>query len=354
MLCVGYRISRLLRLHRYLPVEFKNARRVAKKRDTSPNKKMAKPVVVDMDVQQKDAMDASPQSADASLPVNNSNNSIMSPSPMSHRELFNKEAFTLNTEDLTVEMRPGKTSNQLTPQKWEEIVSILKFWGPQDSNGRYLKIEEIPDAEEQKRVLEHRKTHPKGYDFVKDYAVEMYSDADTKEKNYRLRRICKTGNNRIAVPMHQVFDIIREAHIETEHSGRDITYGDLSENFYNISQSTVSIFIKHCPDCIGGTKKRGRKARRSIESLNFRGGRKKKLAVAKQPTKLLKFRDGFQVDLIDMRCNPQEDIHGITMKWILTCRDQSTGYTGLFEKTTSKLNLSRQTLIHLSRRSHSS
>lgn len=53
----------------------------------------------------------------------------------------------------------------------------------------------------------------------------------------------------------------------------------------------------------------------------------KKLPGAKKPIKSHDFRDRYQVDLIDMRSDPQQDIYGVEMKWIVTCKDHSTGFT---------------------------
>jgi hypothetical protein len=57
---------------------------------------------------------------------------------------------------------------------------------------------------------------------------------------------------------------------------------------------------------------------------------RKTLPGAKNPSAPQCFRDGFQVDLIDMRINPQPDIFGTEIKWIVTCKDHFTGFTGFF------------------------
>jgi hypothetical protein len=74
----------------------------------------------------------------------------------------------------------------------------------------------------------------------------------------------------------------------------------------------VTKFIKACSVCV----------RRNMS--------RKTLPGAKKPIRSTSFRDRFQVDLIDMRSNPQSDVFGTEMKWIVTCKDHFTGFTGIF------------------------
>jgi hypothetical protein len=46
---------------------------------------------------------------------------------------------------------------------------------------------------------------------------------------------------------------------------------------------------------------------------------------AKKPILSSKFRDGFQVDLIDMRTMWKRDVYGQMQRWIMTVKDHLTG-----------------------------
>jgi hypothetical protein len=162
-------------------------------------------------------------------------------------------------------------------------------------------------------VTVYRQLHKYGYEWAKVYKVEAFQDHSTGEVSHHLRRICSSGNNQIDLPMNRVYDVIQEAHCQiTGHCGRDATYAIVKKNYYNISQAMVTTFIKACTVCV----------RRNIS--------RKTLPGAKKPIRSTSFRDRFQVDLIDMRSNPQPDVFGTEMKWIVTCKDHFTGFTGFF------------------------
>jgi hypothetical protein len=201
----------------------------------------------------------------------------------------------------------------LTSARWNKIVQTLLEWGPRDEEGRYVPLGSIEDNEERSRLTLYRQMNKHGYEWAKVYKVEAFQDPSTGELSHRLRRICSKGNNRIALPMHKVFDVIHEAHCNISgHCGRDATYSVIKANFYNISQAMVNSFIKECSVCV----------RRNVGRKNLPG--------AKKPIRSTSFRDRFQVDLIDMRSNPQPDVYGTEMKWIVTCKDHFTGFTGFF------------------------
>ena len=137
----------------------------------------------------------------------------------------------------------------------------------------------------------------------------MYTDVCTGERKERLLRVCPNGNERVAVPMHQVFDMISDAHnIKTSHAGRDNTYGIIKNDFFNITEDDVATFIKTCPAC----------DRKNVDV--------KKLPGAKKPIKSDNYRERFEIDLMDKRSDPQKCVMGVTRRWILTCKDHFTGF----------------------------
>ena len=112
----------------------------------------------------------------------------------------------------------------LTSARWNEIVHTLLNWGPRDEEGNYIPLGSIEEDKEKRRVTVYRRLHKYGYEWAKVYKVEVFQDHSTGEVSHRLRRICSVDNNRIALPMHKVYDVIEEAHCKiTGHCGRDAT-----------------------------------------------------------------------------------------------------------------------------------
>jgi hypothetical protein len=57
----------------------------------------------------------------------------------------------------------------------------------------------------------YRQLHKHGYEWAKVYKVEAFQDHSTGKVSHRLRRICSSGNNRIALPMNKVYDVIQDS-----------------------------------------------------------------------------------------------------------------------------------------------
>lgn len=148
-------------------------------------------------------------------------------------------------QDLTVDNEePGRTSPQLTPKKWKIIIEVLKGWSPQHEDGKYISIDQIDNEDEKKCIKANCKAHKGAYEWCKAYCLEKYTKNATQNECYRL---CCKKCGRIALPMHQVLDVLSDAHNKTGHSGHDSTYGELRKDFYNIKQEFCLLFIKHCP-----------------------------------------------------------------------------------------------------------
>jgi hypothetical protein len=214
-----------------------------------------------------------------------------------------------DTGALSLRPDKGKTSTALTTEKWQELVDTLRSWGPKDESGEYIPLNAIEDIEQRDAVSSFRRENKSGHYLAKNFTVETYIKED--EVAFRLRRKESSGKNRIVVPIDQVFKVIYEAHLKTGHGGMDNTYAELSNDFHNITQNQVKIFKKLCPSC----------NRQNVAIRTLPG--------AARPVVSDEFRQRFQVDLIDMRSNPQKNIHGTEMRWILTCKDHFMGFTAL-------------------------
>jgi hypothetical protein len=126
-----------------------------------------------------------------------------------------------------------------------------------------------------------------------------------------MRRYEKNGKNRIVVPREKVFDAIDEWHRGNGHMGQERTSTYVSEKYWNITQKTARIYVETCFVCM----------KKNTTNKNVKGSIK--------PIRSWKFRDRFQLDLIDFRKLRKRDPFGVLMRWVLTLKDHATGLTYL-------------------------
>ena len=154
------------------------------------------------------------------------------------------------------------------------------------------------------RTHKFRKKHSKkGYNDASSFRVEVIEKRDGSESKLLIDKM----SNKIVSNMLNVYDAIWESHAKIGHLGHDKTHDACKEAYYSPSQKLVRIF---CQDCFVCLEKQPR--------IQEHKG-------AKRPIISSNFRDRFQVDLIDMRTIRKEDVYGVTMRWIMTVKDHSTG-----------------------------
>ena len=196
------------------------------------------------------------------------------------------------------------------------IFDVVKKW-----NGFKDKEKEGQLTEdEEKDFLKLRQSNHLAYDWIKKYSthsitlpngtvknilrrLELDKDADTKGQK-------KVG--RSVACMEECFEIIHEAHRLRGHLGVERTWTTLSPKYFNITQKMVRTYCATCHICM----------EKNPIITGFKG--------AKKPILSHSWRDRFQMDLIDLRKFPRKNIYGITMRWLLTVKDHSTGLTAVF------------------------
>ena len=117
------------------------------------------------------------------------------------------------------------------------------------------------------------------------------------------------------VAAEDVFDIIREKHIETGHKlSEETTYNAIKNDYHNITVRQVKEFINGCPQCMLQRR----------PQLPHKG--------ASKPIRSFAFRDRYQADLIKMDEEGRtgaRDIYGVEMHYILSCKDHFSQYVML-------------------------
>jgi transposase InsO family protein len=213
-----------------------------------------------------------------------------------HRKTFNENSFKcVYSGDAVVFPEDTKRSQQLTDQQYNKIVETLKDW----------------DQENKVQELQHRKSNHNGYHWRKQFMVAKSTAPDGKV-TWRLHRNDNDEQGKLCVPMSQVFDAIKDAHVGLlAHLKANPTHKAVQMKYSNITFHHCREFCRLCPVCL--------KSHPSI----------KKQKGADKPLTSLQFRDRFQIDLIDMRTKPATNIYNIIMRYIVTVKDHLTGFVCL-------------------------
>lgn len=215
-----------------------------------------------------------------------------------HREVFMERAFGGDEEQANnVICRPQAELN--------EIIFILEHWEVGVS------LKSIEDPEQFRVVKAFRDTHKAGYKYVNKYWIEYIQlpEEPTRRAVLRRKEKDKASGGRIVVSREHVFDAIDEWHRKRGHMGQERTHNYCREKYYNCTQKLVIIYCETCFVCM----------QKNPTVAPLKGSRK--------PIRSNHFRERFQIDLIDFRKMRKRDPFGVLMRWIMTVKDHSTGFT---------------------------
>jgi hypothetical protein len=215
---------------------------------------------------------------------------------------FNARAFGMLSDDGTFP-RQANSSSQLNSEQYQGYINILQNWGDPEEKNLTPELKQFRSAP----------GHHIGYHLVKKYEVVAVPSLDGGTERLELRKLdVKAGKGNRVAPMHAIFDAIHEEHVAGgDHGAPNPTHLRLQKKYCNITLKQCQQFSALCPVC---------------NRQNPRIAPKKG---AKTPIMSEQFRDRFQVDLIDMSANPQDNIYGITMNWIMTTKDHFSTITHL-------------------------
>ena len=153
-----------------------------------------------------------------------------------HQRRFNQEAFGINEtpSDEVYKAKGSKSikSFNMSEDQLHHIVEIVSNW----------------DKGSREQQMRYRKIHSDGYNYVKKFEVRRNQLPDGTEK-VRLHR--KEKDMRMVIHELDVFDAIHDAHQSVGHMKRDSTWVRVKQQYHNISQVLVRIYIALCPVCIG-------------------------------------------------------------------------------------------------------
>lgn len=120
--------------------------------------------------------------------------------------------------------KSGKNSRSLSSEEYQQIIA------------RLLEIENA------------RKENRRGILTVKDCnLMRSYEVAVLREQEYHYLK--KRGTDLRVVPVNEIYDILKSAHMDTGHGGRDTMRKRISTRFHNITIAHISVFISLCEEC---------------------------------------------------------------------------------------------------------
>jgi hypothetical protein len=152
-------------------------------------------------------------------------------------------------------------------------------------------------------IRRYRKSHPKGYNYVRYFKVETTQNLDGTPKMILKHK--KSGG--IVSNMLDIYNVIQEAHCRQGPLKVEKTLANCSPMFHSPTYKLCKLFIQDCFVC-----------HEQHPNVAARKG-------AKKPILSSEFRDCVQVDLIDMRSMRKRDVYGRMQCWIMTIKDHSTG-----------------------------
>lgn len=162
-----------------------------------------------------------------------------------------------------------------------------------------------------------RETYSK---FIQETKEAQNQKSKTTRDFRRLKRfaVCTVnGEERLIVPLQgqqqmqffvttdQLYDVIAEAHLASEHKGRNVLMPMLQQKYKNVTKEAVQIYLELCPTCL--LKKRVKKRGLTVKPMVFQ-----------------ELNDRWQIDLIDMQSSPDGEY-----RFIFNCQDHLTKFTHL-------------------------
>ena len=211
-----------------------------------------------------------------------------------------RAAFYADTTAFIPAERDHQRCTQMPDEYWNKCVNILQKW-----------VAKPKTWEEKKFKQGHQKL---GHKVINKFALKKVPGPNGQTM-VELHRTDTTKNRgSLAVPNSKIFDIIRECH-QVEHEKGYPMYLQLKKTYYNITARQCEVYVKLCNAC---KRKKTKHATLKEEEEED-----------EKPKHSGQFRDRFDVGFIDMRNHVQTNYHGIVMRWILTCRDDFSGFVWL-------------------------
>jgi len=224
-----------------------------------------------------------------------------------HHQEFMKRAFSIRTLTADVPFTTASASIKMCrPQKdIDYIIYVLNNWHVGTN------IKNMDPCLERDGISKFRKANHNGAKYAKQYVLEEIVVPGSDTPCTVLRRLESGAIGRIVVSREEVFHCIHEWHRDNGHMGQERTWGYCKEKYCNVAQALVKHYSETCHACM----------KKNPITQPAKGSRK--------PTRSKRYRDRFQIDLVDFHKLRKRDPFGVLMRWVMTIKDHSTGLTYL-------------------------
>jgi len=195
-----------------------------------------------------------------------------SPQEKTLRENFNRLAFGEGSKgkDKTV---------QMDEEKMNYLIGLMEKWNQ-------------PNLAKRRKF--RKENYKNGPNYGKVYEVKtVILPNGTPEK--QLHRIPKTGAKKnigrgtLCIPISRTFDLLKSLHSRNNHFKSNPLHQEVKKTVINVTKDMCRIFVRLCAVC------------------NTQNPKIKALRGADNPIDSDRYRDRFQVDLIDMRSKPAKN-----------------------------------------------
>jgi len=240
-----------------------------------------------------------------------------------HREVFNRVAFSMDPAGNPLPcQRINEKSRDLHPTTYNVVCRLLQqYHAASSKKDKTAVISELSS--------QLSRSIPTIYRYLQSFYGEWYQTPNgaLHYRLYRLRRALKQSDidnpnhnwarelseAKVALCSTDVFDVIKEAHhtFLANTKGSNSLHFLVKRKYWNISEDHCKLFISF------------------DKNSNTRKPQVKQVKGARKPIISKRFRERFQVDLIDMRSKPCVDPYGVVMCWILVCKDHHTKFVYL-------------------------
>jgi hypothetical protein len=219
----------------------------------------------------------------------------------SHRRVFMELSFGARTANTSPSEQIGHKT-MLSVEEHQKFIQTLRYWNipgghVEETTGRHISTIEF------RRSLGNRTW----------YATS---------KSYRINTFAKNGENievlerrdpndnvwKQVVHEGNVYDAIKEAHLNVNHMKVSRTKKSAEKVYWNITEQLCRNFVRTCPKC--NQKSANETAVQSIRND------KESNAICKR----------YCISIIDFSRQPQKNVYGIEMRYILLVYDEDTNW----------------------------
>ena len=226
---------------------------------------------------------------------------------LAHRKAFMEKAFPVvpNQVHCNAQVQSASMKSCRPKSKVDYIIHVLNHW----EKGTVVK--EMDPGPEKDRLVNFRCEHYAGYKYIHQYFTEEICVPGKFEPRNILRKYDKKDgtSGRIVVSREELFDSIDDWHTKNGHLDQESTWKYCRNKYANITQDHVKIYCTTCFVCM----------KKNPVTKNEKGSQK--------PIFSKKWRDRFQVDLVDFRKLRKRDPFGVLMRWMMSLKDKATRLT---------------------------